>query len=135
MFKDFSPRELKYYFGLGFLYFVCNAFLFTTIFFKFLYNSTLSLYIVLLIHDLFYVIFYLLLVGTIRFFFKPYIGRIILFTIPQFYIYEYISGIFVEGMDYFIFAPKVIIMRLIILALGTLLIYFSFRYIENEKHS
>ncbi|MGB9600613.1 MAG: hypothetical protein ACP5QK_08900 [Myxococcota bacterium] len=135
MFKDFSAKELKYYFGLGFLFFILDASIFTTVFFNLIYNSKISLYLVLFIHDLFYFLSYFVLIGTIRFFFNMNLGRAILFIIPQFYVYEYISGIFVEGLNYFIFAPKVIIERLIILAIGTVLIYFSFRCFTDERHN
>ncbi|MCX7957900.1 MAG: hypothetical protein N3B13_02545 [Deltaproteobacteria bacterium] len=135
MFKDFSPRELKYYFGFGFIFFIICSFLFINIFFSFIYQSQISLYLVLLIHDSFYILFYFLMIYLLAFFFRLHLGRTILFTVIQFYIYEYISGLFVEGTDYFIISPGVILLRIFILATGTALIYLVLRRIVNEKQS
>ncbi len=133
MFKGLSIKELKFYFGFGFLFFVLTTFLFTNLFFRVIYDSTLSLYVVLLIHDVLYFLSYSLQIYLLSLFFKLNLERTVLFTIPQFYIYEYLSGFFVQGIDYFIFAPKVIALRLIVLAIGSLLIYLSVRYFVRHN--
>jgi len=132
LFKDFSPRELKYYFGSGFLFFVLAAFLFINLFFNYIYNSNISLFVVLLIHDSFYILFGFIQILILSFFFRLNLRRTILFTLPQFYIYEYISGFFVQGFSYFTAIPSVISLRFIILASGVLIIYLPLRYF-NEK--
>lgn len=127
MFKDFSPKELKYYLGFGFLFFILTTYIFTNLFFGLIYDSSMSLRTVLIIHDSLYSIMYLLLVLLLAFFFRLNRVRTILFVIPQFYIYEYLGGIFVEGLDYFIFAPKLIILRLIIIAITVFIVYLPLR--------
>jgi len=127
LFKDFSPKELKYYLGFGFLFFILTTYIFTNLFFGLIYDSSMSLRTVLIIHDSLYSIMYLLLVLLLAFFFRLNRVRTILFVIPQFYIYEYLGGIFVEGLDYFIFAPKLIILRLIIIAITVFIVYLPLR--------
>lgn len=127
MFKDFSKRELKYYFGFGFLFFILDTFLYLKIFFGFIYNANISVYWTLVIHDILYIVFYFLLIFSIAFFFRLNVKRAMLFVLPQFYLYEYLGGVFVEGIDYFVLAPKMFFIRLIILVLGAIVIYFSIR--------
>lgn len=133
MFKDFSTREIKFYLGFGFLFFILCTFIFSNIFFSFIYDSNLSLYLVLTIHDTLYFLIYFIDIYLLAFFFKLNLKRTILFTIPQFYIYEYLSGLFVEGLSYFIIAPKVILLRLIIIVLGTFITYLSLKFIVEKR--
>ncbi len=127
MFKDFSVKELKYYFGFGFLFFILDAFLFLQIFFRFINNANISVYWSLIVHDIMYILFYLALILFLAIFFKLELKRTMLFVLPQFYIYEYLGGFIVQGMDYFILGPKMIFTRLIILALGAIIIYLTLR--------
>jgi len=133
LFRDFSFKELKYYFGFGFLFFILTTFLFVNLFFRFIHDSSLSLYWVLVIHDSTYIIAYFFQIFLIAFFFRLNLKRSILFIVPQFYLYEYISGLFVQGLDYFILAPKTLFVRIIILAIGIVLIYLPLRYMVRQK--
>jgi hypothetical protein len=125
LFKDFSPKELKYYLGFGFIFFILTTFLFTHIFFGVIYNLYISLQTVLILHDLLYMVMYILLVLLLAFFFKLNRLRTILFVLPQFYIYEYLGGIFVEGIDYFILSPKLIAIRIFIVAIEIIVLYLT----------
>lgn len=128
MFKDFSKGELKYYFGFGFLFFILDTFLYLKIFFGFIYNTDIPLYWPLIIHDILYILFYFLLILFLAFFFRFNIKRAMLFVLPQFYLYEYLGGFFVEGVNHFVLTPKTLLVRLIILASGAVVIYFPLRY-------
>lgn len=133
MFEDFSKKELKYYFGFGFIFFILDTFAFINLFFRYVYNWNIQLYTVLLIHDISYILSYSILIGLLSFFFKLNLKRAVLFTAPQFYIYEYAGGFFIQGFDYLHLSFKVFLMRLLILATGTTLIYLVFKRILRRS--
>ncbi|MCX7944439.1 MAG: hypothetical protein N2746_08030 [Deltaproteobacteria bacterium] len=129
MFEGFSIKELKYYFGFGFLFFILATFLFTNLFFSFIYDSKMPLYLVLILHDSIYVFFYLVEISMLAYFFRLNATRAMIFILPQFYIYEYLSGFFVQGLSYLTFTPRTVVLRIIILAIGIGLIYLLLRLI------
>lgn len=105
-----------------------DTFLYLKVFFGFIYNTNLPVYLPLIVHDIFYVLFYFLLILFLAFFFRFNIKRAMLFVLPQFYLYESIGGFFVEGVNYFVLTPKMLLVRLIILASGVVVIYLPLRY-------